>query len=135
MAKLIERFNRIHWSVRILILTLVAVAFARYAFPRLVHTGWAVVMKVSGNAPHCPWPQILAYYDNLADFAEQEGKISSTASVKAYDHTLGIGQTSVRQGSFWEKRSPDPLVPGMHGGIPYNVTEQEWMFRHNRSRR
>jgi FkbM family methyltransferase len=131
MTRAIERFNRIHWSVRILVLALVALAIERYAFPRLVHTGWAVVMKLSGNAPHCPWPRILAYYENLTDFAEQEGNISSAASLKAYDHTLGIGQVSVRQGSFWEKRTTGPVVREPRGGIPYSAAEQEWMFRHN----
>jgi hypothetical protein len=118
MSTVIERFNRMPWTVRILVLALVALAFARFVFPRLVLTGWAIVMKVSGNAPHCPWPQILAYYENLADFAEQEGIISSAASMKAYDHTLRIGQVTVRLGTFWEKRGPEPLVPGARGGFP-----------------
>ncbi|MCI0419352.1 MAG: hypothetical protein L0312_09050, partial [Acidobacteria bacterium] len=84
MATVIERFNRLHWALRIVFLTVAAVAFARYVFPRMANTGWAVAMKLSGNAPHCPWPRILTYYENLVDFADQEGSISSAASLKAY---------------------------------------------------
>lgn len=112
-------------------LILVAVAFAVYGFPRMAHTGWAVVMKISGNAPHCPWSRIFAYYENLIDFADQEIRNSSAATLKEYDTVLGIGRISAPLGSFWEKRGPEPWVPGTHGGIPYNTTEQQWMLRHN----
>jgi hypothetical protein len=47
---MIEEFNRLHWSVRLVFLTLITMAFAVYGFSRMVHTGWAVVMKFSGNA-------------------------------------------------------------------------------------
>ena len=128
---MIEKFNRVHWSVRLLFLTLVALAFAVYGFPRMAHTGWAVVMKISGNAPHCPWPRIFAYYENLMDFADNEIRNSSAATLVEYDNAVGLGRISVPLGIFWEKRGPEPWVPGAHGGIPYNTTEQEWMFRHN----
>ena len=128
---MIEKFNRLHWSVRMMFLTLVAVAFAVYGFPRMAHTGWAAVMKLSGNAPHCPWSRIFAYYENLIDFADNEIRNSSAATLKEYDNALGIGRISVPFGSFWEKRGPEPWVPGARGGIPYNTAEQEWMFRHN----
>ena len=99
----IERFNRLHWAVRLTFLTLLAVAFAVYGFPRIAHTGWAVVMKLSGNAPHCPWSRVFAYYENLIDFGDQEIMNSSKATLLEYDNSLGIGRVSVPLGNFWEK--------------------------------
>src|SRR5262245_8175619 len=75
--------------------------------------------------------QSLLYYEDLIDFADNEIRNSSTATLKHYDSALGIGRISVRLGMFWEKRGPGPLVPGAHGGIPCNTAEQEWMFQHN----
>src|SRR5512132_2694119 len=128
---MIDKFNRLHWSVRLTLLTLLAAVFAVYGSPRIVHTGWAIIMKISGNAPHCPWSRIFAYYENLIDFADNEISNSSAATLKEYDNALGIGRISVPLGMFWEKRGPEPVVPGAPGGIPYNTAEQEWMFRHN----
>ena len=128
---MIDKFNRLHWSLRLMFLSFLAVLFAVYCFPRMKHTGWAVLTKLSGNAPHCPWSRIFVYYESLIDFADNEIRNSSAAKLKEYDSALGIGRISVPLGMFWEKRGPGPLVPGAHGGISYNTAEQEWMFRHN----
>src|SRR5262245_59687119 len=128
---MIDKFNRLHWLLRLMFLSFLAVMFAVYCYPRMKHTGWAMLMKISGNAPHCPWSGILLYYEDLIDFADNETRNSSLATLREYDSALGIGRISVPLGMFWEKRGPEPLVPGAHGGVPYNTAEQEWMFRHN----
>jgi hypothetical protein len=86
-------------------LTLVAVAFAVYAFPRMAHTGWAVVMKLSGNALIAHGRESLPHYENLIDFADNEIRNSSAATLKEYDNALGIGRISVPLGILGEKRT------------------------------
>jgi FkbM family methyltransferase len=120
-----EEFNKIiPWPFRLLILVLLALCFAYQVYPRLVYNGWAVSMKLRGNAPDCQWTEIFQFYGRLKRFSELQGKTEAAISLMAFDEKLGIELLDSPLGKFWIKQRGQRTGRSL---LAYLLAEQEWL--------
>ena len=90
----------------------------------LILVGTAVAAKLRGNAPDCPWGQVLTMHHKASRLVDLQEAASSTVSVTRYDEALDIELVSSPQRPFWIKRRGQ--TRGGKDLLAYLLSEHEW---------
>ena len=85
----------------------------------------AVSMKVSGNAPECPWRRVVAMPVDAQHFVEIREAIARQMSVIDSDPSLDIQLVKTADRPFWIRRGGNDM-DGQRL-LAYLIGEQEWV--------
>jgi len=95
-----------------------------YALSFALHTGWAVSVKLRGNADACPWYRIARFQPDLNRFDALYNK--ATGSIDLVKSEPDLRQVSSPRGLFWIRNDELPA-----GSIGYLFAEHDWLAETN----
>ena len=76
---------------------------------KLVPSGVAIALKISGKAPLCSWPRVFSFQSDLDGREKLDTGLLGELKVKASDPALGIEWISTSRKPFWIKVKGEKL--------------------------
>ncbi len=126
MAGFSERFNAAVPAPVRLVLVVVAGGLIYYSgiLKPVVVTLWAAGVKVSGNAPNCPWTSIITFYPDLQGFTERILIHKNQLRMESYDEAFDIQLLAHSGRDFWIRKTG-----GVNGVnlLSYHLGEHDWI--------
>lgn len=120
MKAIVKKFNeRLPWVVRFALVAAIGLSAAQFV-PAMIYNGWAVQMKIRGNATICPWTRIAGYYSDQKDFSDRLAHKNNLTTPLRRDEEFNIRLVSSPERDFWVKDPTDAY------GLGYLLAEHEW---------
>ena len=131
MNSAVEKFNAaVPWPLRLLmVFGVAAIIYYSGLVAFIAYTVGAVSLKVSGNAPDCPWSKIVTYYPNLRQLELLVRDERDRLEVRSYDESFGIELISDSERQYWIRRQGADW--GGKALLAYLLGEHEWMASQN----
>jgi len=86
--------------------------------------GWALAIKLRGDAPGCTWSRLLTVYPDKERLYDLQDTYEARLAVEARDATAGIERFRSPKGSFWISRKGEKLDGKKL--LAFLLAEQDW---------
>jgi len=114
IASLIQQFNaRVSWPLRAVLVLGAGLLFytagllllrAQALSVPVLMTGHAVLSKLRGRAPDCPWPRVISIYPDTFRQAHLAARALPTLAIRQSEEALDIQLIASPARPFWIKR-------------------------------